>query len=157
MPCLLNNAKTTSRFYLCPTLNTNPPFVFSKWSTSRPGVAMTTWGFLAKASCCEIISMPPVIHAHDSPIELPNAWNCSRIWKASSRVGVNTSTDSRDSPGASSKVCKTLMVRGQQYIFPYYVHFTNRNTRSTHFVSRSKVHQLSPIWLTGSMANDSGI
>ena len=35
------------------------PLVFSRWSTSLPGVAMTMCGFLASKSACVIMSIPP--------------------------------------------------------------------------------------------------
>ena len=85
------------------------PFVFSKWSTRRPGVAITTWGFLANANCWLIISIPPVMQAHDNPILEPSAWNCSLIWNANSRVGVRTKTDNRLSPGSLRSVWRTFI------------------------------------------------
>lgn len=60
------------------------PLVFSRWSTSRPGVAITTCGLRARAMACVIMSTPPTTHAVFSPMPVPNASNTSWIWKASS-------------------------------------------------------------------------
>ena len=46
------------------------PFVCSRWSTSRPGVATMTCGRFASASACAIMSIPPTTHAAESPIAL---------------------------------------------------------------------------------------
>ena len=55
------------------------PFVFSKWSTSLPGVAMTMCGRFDSAMACVIMSIPPTITAHFNPILEPRASNCSEI------------------------------------------------------------------------------
>ena len=47
------------------------PLVFSRWSTSRPGVAITTCGFLASIRLCAIMSMPPTMTQHLTPIDAP--------------------------------------------------------------------------------------
>ncbi len=56
------------------------PFVFSRWSTRRPGVAIMMCGFLARAIDCVTMSMPPTMTAHLTPIPEPSASNCSPIW-----------------------------------------------------------------------------
>ncbi len=78
------------------------PFVFSRWSTRRPGVAVrgcgySVWynnqsidlpmimcGFLARLRDCVTMSTPPTITLTLTPIPAPKASNCSPIWNASS-------------------------------------------------------------------------
>lgn len=87
------------------------PFVFSKWSTNLPGVAMMIWGFFSNSNPCACMSIPPTTTIHFTPMQepetnmwyrdqivlnrqnkfLPSASNCSEIWKANSLVGVSTS------------------------------------------------------------------
>ena len=56
----IRSASSITRYF---TERSEKPLVFSRWSTRRPGVAMTTWGFLASARACVIMSMPPTITA----------------------------------------------------------------------------------------------
>mmetsp|Transcript_16119 Transcript_16119/g.37252 ORF Transcript_16119/g.37252 Transcript_16119/m.37252 type:complete len:232 (-) Transcript_16119:148-843(-) len=60
------------------------------WSASLPGVAMTTWGRRQRLCACTIMSIPPTTTYSLSCMEAPRAANWSRIWKASSLVGVST-------------------------------------------------------------------
>lgn len=47
------------------------PFVFDKWSTNLPGVAIIMWGFFANNNACDIISIPPTITTLLTPILAP--------------------------------------------------------------------------------------
>mmetsp|Transcript_22852 Transcript_22852/g.73891 ORF Transcript_22852/g.73891 Transcript_22852/m.73891 type:complete len:247 (-) Transcript_22852:36-776(-) len=71
------------------------PFVFSKWSTRRPGVATTTCGSFASASACAAISTPPTTQTHRRPMAAPKASKTSWICTASSRVGASATPKSR--------------------------------------------------------------
>jgi len=55
-----------------------------RWSTIRPGVAMTTCGRLQRSMACCIMSMPPTTTAVRIPREPPITLNWSAIWNASS-------------------------------------------------------------------------
>ena len=74
-------SRKLTKYLSCFKLN---PFVFSKWSTKRPGVQTITWGFLLKIIDCGMMSIPPTIVATRTPIVLPRASNCSEIWNANS-------------------------------------------------------------------------
>lgn len=65
---MIHNIKINTKNFRERKLN---PFVFSKWSTNRPGVATMIWGFFANISAWEIISIPPTITAHFTPIVTP--------------------------------------------------------------------------------------
>jgi len=65
---------------------------------------MIMWGFFARESACVIISIPPTMTEHFTPIRAPRASNCSDIWNANSRVGVRTSAKRRC--GCSRRLCK---------------------------------------------------
>lgn len=60
------------------------PFVFSRWSCSRPGVQTITCGRLESAIDWDIMSIPPTMTAHRTPIVAPRASICWPIWYASS-------------------------------------------------------------------------
>lgn len=68
--------------------------VFSRWSCRRPGVATTTCGRFESAIDCVIMSMPPTMVAHRTPIVAPSASICCEIWYDSSRVGASTQANS---------------------------------------------------------------
>ena len=59
------------------------------WSINRPGVATIICGLLAKFIVCDIISTPPTITEHLTPIDFPSASNWVAICDANSLVGVN--------------------------------------------------------------------
>ena len=61
-----------------------PPLVLRRWSTIRPGVAMTTCGLLSSSKACDIMSIPPTTTAVLTLRTAPKTANCSAIWKASS-------------------------------------------------------------------------
>mmetsp|Transcript_4574 Transcript_4574/g.9627 ORF Transcript_4574/g.9627 Transcript_4574/m.9627 type:complete len:281 (-) Transcript_4574:712-1554(-) len=71
------------------------PLVFSRWSTSRPGVATTMCGRFARATAWDTMSTPPTTQTVEHPTELPSAFTTSWIWKASSRVGARMTAKSR--------------------------------------------------------------
>ena len=54
------------------------------WSASRPGVAITTWGFLESSIPWVSMSMPPTTTLTRALMWAPSATNCSFIWNASS-------------------------------------------------------------------------
>ena len=55
------------------------PFVFAKWSATRPGVPTITCGFLERAIAYDTISKPPTKTAVLNPIKDPIASNYSEI------------------------------------------------------------------------------
>ena len=102
------------------------------------------------------------MHAHDNPIDDPSAWNCSRIWNASSRVGVKTKTDSLDSPGASSSVCRTVRARNLLIcLFPAYTEPQETNSKYIMYVhkftARSKQYELFVAALNSNVVHSSNL
>ena len=71
-------------------LRSEKPFVFSMWSSNRPGVATMICGFFPRAIDCETMSIPPTITAQRTAITEPRASKASPVWNASSRVGART-------------------------------------------------------------------
>lgn len=65
------------------------PFVFSRWSSRRPGVATTIWGFLDRAMDWGIMSKPPTMTVDRTDMEAPRASTAWPICDASSRVGAS--------------------------------------------------------------------
>ena len=88
LPSSRRSASSMTRYLILAKLNVE---LFSSWSASRPGVAITMWGRpLSRSRACSTESLPPTTTQVLSPIPTPTALNWSAIWKASSRVGVNT-------------------------------------------------------------------
>jgi hypothetical protein len=90
------------------------PFVFSRWSNSRPGVATMTWGFFPRAIPWGTISMPPTKTAHLTLIREPRASTCCAIWTASSRVGARM----RPKKGWGFSIRAISMGRTKAAVFP---------------------------------------
>jgi hypothetical protein len=66
-------------------------FLASMWSSSRPGVAMSTSTPALSCSVCGFMSMPPNTTAERSLVCLAYFLTLSATWSASSRVGASTS------------------------------------------------------------------
>ena len=82
------SSSTTKRTRLKPQIVSSPDTLMC--SARRPGVAMTTCGRCDKASACSRMSAPPVTRTGLKDCAADNALNCSKICRASSRVGVST-------------------------------------------------------------------
>eukprot|EP01139_Manchomonas_bermudensis_P020174 Amastigsp_a678067_66.p3 type:complete len:194 gc:universal Amastigsp_a678067_66:721-1302(+) len=78
------------------------PFVFSRWSTMRPGVPTMMCGFFARFTACVTMSTPPTTVTVRAPIAEPMSVNCCAIWIASSRVGVMQSANTGDGAARSA-------------------------------------------------------
>jgi len=77
------------------------PFVLAKWSASLPGVPITMWGFLARATAYAIMSRPPTKTTVFKWIPAPRASKWFAIYKHNSLVG--EITHAKNGWGLSSK------------------------------------------------------
>ena len=72
------------------------------WSSSRPGVATTTWGFPLRAAICLLMGSPPYTETiFSSGLKWARFRRSSVIWVHSSRVGQRTSACSSGEAGST--------------------------------------------------------
>lgn len=98
-PILRHLSNSSMTRYLMPPASMLP---FSRWSTSRPGVANTTCGIILRSSrCSSMAGLPPYRHIdfNPHPMALNTSWDC----RASSLPG--TMTTARTSSDEASSMC----------------------------------------------------